>query len=60
VVAVSIEVLTEQVSEIENKYSGTILQLKGQIPVGSKTHTPTPMDANLLHQTKLRYAISSY
>jgi hypothetical protein len=46
--AVSIEVLAQQVSEMENKYSATMLQLEGKLPVGSKALTPTPTDANLL------------
>jgi hypothetical protein len=59
--AVSIEGLAQQVSEIENKYSGTMLQLEGQISVGSKALTLTPTDATLLHETnEVLYSILSY
>jgi hypothetical protein len=46
--AVFIEILAQQVSEMENKYSGTMLQLEELVPVSSKALKPTPTYATLL------------
>jgi len=39
---------------MENKYSGTELRLKGQIPVDSKALIPTPAETALIQANPVR------
>ena len=50
--AVSIKVTVPLVSEMEKKYSGTMLRFKGYIPVESKALTSAPMEAALFQATR--------
>jgi hypothetical protein len=43
----SIKIIISLVSEMEKKYSGTLMRFKGKIPVDSKALTSTPMEAAL-------------
>lgn len=52
--AVSKEVIAQEVSEMEDKYSATMLRLEGYVPVGSKALTPTPTVATLLQANPKR------
>jgi hypothetical protein len=51
--AVCIEVTVSIVSEMENKYLGTLFQMKGQIPVYSEALTPTLTETTLLQENPL-------
>jgi hypothetical protein len=51
------QVIISLVPEMEKKCSGTLLRLRGQIPVDSKALTPTPNEATLLQANPMRRAM---
>jgi hypothetical protein len=55
--AFSIKVTVSLVSEMEKKYSGTLMQFKGKIPVDSKALISTPLEAALFQANPMRRAI---
>jgi len=55
--AVSIEFIFSLTSLMENKYSGTLLLLKGYIPVDSKSLTHSLTEVNLLQANPIRHTM---
>jgi hypothetical protein len=52
----SIKVAVSLISEYE-KYSGSLLQFKGQVSIDSKAFTSTPMEAALFQANPIRRAM---